>query len=162
MGEPLRKGDTVLLIVSKGPEKKPIIMPNFVNKSIDDAALEAESMGLTVKNHVFQFSSKPAGTVLEQSLQASTQVKEGDEIVFTVSQGPEVVNRVYEYAIPDHYTGKVQVEFRQDNDILSSVEVDADTSRTNTFTFSGEKGATATIRIYINGTQEIAEVITFE
>lgn len=162
MGEPLRKGDTVLLIVSKGPEKKPIIMPNFVNKSIDDAALEAESMGLTVKNHVFQFSSKPAGTVLEQSLQAGTQVKEGDEIVFTVSQGPEMVNRVYEYAIPDHYTGKVQVEFRQDNDILSSVEVDADTSRTNTFTFSGEKGATATIRIYINGTQEIAEVITFE
>ena len=56
----------------------------------------------------------------------------------------------------------VQVEFRQDNDILGSMEVDADASRTNTYTFSGEKGTTTTIRIYINGTQEIAEVITFE
>ena len=73
-GEPLRKGDTVLLIVSKGPEKMPLTVPNFVDKPIDDAALEAEGMGLKVMNHVFQFSSKPAGTVLEQSLPANTVV----------------------------------------------------------------------------------------
>ncbi len=161
LGEPLKKGNTVLLVISKGPEKKGVNIPNFVDKSIDEAALEAESMGLKVKDHVFQFSSKPAGTVLEQSLVAGSEAKEGDEIVFTVSQGPEVVNFVYEYTVPDHYTGTVQVEFRQDNDILGSVEVNVDEGRTNNYTFSGEKGTTATIRIYVNGTEEIAEVITF-
>ncbi len=161
LGEPLRKGNTVLLVVSKGPEKMPIVVPNFVDKSIDDAALEAESMGLKVKDHVFQFSNKPAGTVLEQTIAPNTEAKEGDEITFTVSQGPEVVYYQYEYSIPDHYTGVVQIEFRQDNDILGSIEVNADESRTNTYAFSGEKGTTATIRIYVNGRQEIAEVITF-
>ena len=97
LGEPLKKGNTVLLVVSKGPEKKAFSIPGFVGKSIDDAALEAESMGLKVMDHVFRFSSEPAGTVLEQSLAIGTEVKEGDEIVFTVSQGPEVVNYVYEY-----------------------------------------------------------------
>ena len=161
VGEALKKGNTVLLIVSKGPEKKGISIPDFVNKPIEEAALEAESMGLKVKDHVFRFSSKPAGTVLEQSLAVGTEAKEGDEIVFTVSQGPEIVNYSYEYTVPDHYTGVVQVEFRQDNDILASMEVNVDENRTNSFTFSGEKGTTATIRIYVNGTQEIAEVITF-
>ena len=161
LGEPLRKGNTVLLVVSKGPEKLPIVVPNFVDKPIDDVALEAEGMGLKVKDHVFQFSSKPAGTVLEQTIAPNTEAKEGDEITFTVSQGPEVVYYQYEYAIPDHYTGVVQIEFRQDNDILGSVEINADASRVNTYTFSGQKGTTATIRIYVNGRQEIAEVITF-
>ena len=161
LGEPLKKGNTVLLVVSKGPEKKPLSIPDFVGKSIDDAALEAESMGLKVKDHVFQFSTKPAGTVLDQSLVLGTEAKEGDEIVFTVSQGPEVVNYVYEYTVPDQYSGVVQVEFRQDNDILASIEVNVDENRTNNYTFSGVKGTTATIRIYVNGTQEIAEVITF-
>lgn len=161
LGEALKKGNTVLLVVSKGPEKKAFSIPGFVGKSIDDAALEAESMGLKVMDHVFRFSSEPAGTVLEQSLAIGTEVKEGDEIVFTVSQGPEVVNYVYEYTVPDHYIGIVQVEFRQDNDILGSIEVNVDETRTNSYTFSGVKGTTATIRIYVNGTQEIAEVITF-
>ena len=161
MGEPLKKGNTVLLVVSKGPEKKPLSVPNFVGKSIEEAALAAETMGLQVKDHVLKFSTQPAGTVLEQSLPADSEAKEGTEIIFTVSQGPEVVNFVYEYTIPDQYTGVVQVEFRQDNDILGSVDLDTEQSRSGTFMFSGEKGQTATVRIYVNGTQEIAEVITF-
>ena len=157
-GEPLREGDTVVLTVSKGPK---LLMPNFVGKTIEEAALTAESMGLIVKDHVLQFSSKPAGTVLEQSLAVGAEIKAGDEVTFTVSQGPEMVTYAYEYTIPDQYTGTVQVEFRLDGATIGNVEVDADASRTGTYTFSGEKGAKAIVAILINGTQEIGEEITF-
>lgn len=36
-GEPLNKGDTVVLTVSKGPETKPLTVPNFVTMHIDNA-----------------------------------------------------------------------------------------------------------------------------
>ena len=161
LGEPLRKGNTVLLIVSKGPEKKPVTVPNYVGSKDAEAALDAEALGLSVGDHIFEFSDKPVGTVLKQSLAAESQVEQGTEIVFTVSKGPEVVTRLYEYSVPDHYVGIVEVEFRQDNDILGSVSVNTDDGRAYSYTFSGEKGASSTIRIYFNGTQEIAEVITF-
>ena len=68
-GEPLNKGDTVVLTVSKGPETKPLTVPNFVTMHIDDAAQQAEALGLTVGEHQYEFSDKPEGTVIGQSIQ---------------------------------------------------------------------------------------------
>ena len=163
-GQELRKGSTVLLVISKGPEK--ITVPSFLEMTIEDAALKAEGMGLKVETHKTAYSAKPAGTVIGQSLEATTEVKQGASIVFTVSQGPEpipTVNYSYSYSIPekDEYTGVVRVEFRQNNSIVGSREVDTAVSREDTFTFTGDKGTTATIVIYINGNQEISERITF-
>ena len=163
-GEYLRKGNTVLLVISKGPEN--ITVPSFLEMTIEDAALKAEGMGLKVEPHKTAYSAKPAGTVIGQSLDATTEVKQGASIVFTVSQGPEpipTVNYSYSYSIPDkdEYNGVVRVEFRQNNSIVGSREVDTTVSREDTFTFTGDKGTTATIVIYINGNQEISERITF-
>jgi len=162
----LREGNTVLLVVSKGPEKKPVTIPSFLEMTIEEAALKAEGMGLKVESHKTEYSAKPAGTVIGQSLEATTEVEQGTSIVFTVSQGPEpipTVDYAYSYSIPEteEYTGVVRVEFRQNNSIVGSREVDTAVSREDVFTFTGDQGTTADIVIYINGNQEISERITF-
>ena len=165
-GEPLKKGNTVLLVVSKGPEKKPVKVPSFLSKTIEDAALEAEGLGLTVGTHVLEYSDQPAGTVIAQSLTTDTEVEQGSEIVFTVSQGPEpvqpeMVEYTYSYTIPDSYTETVLVEFRINDSFVGSVELDTTQGRSGSYTFTGEKGVTATVVVYVNGTQEMSEEITF-
>lgn len=165
-GEPLRKGDTVLLIVSKGPEEKPFKVPNFAGKTLDAAALDAENLGLTVGSHSEEFSAAPEGTVIKQSLTADTEAKKGDTITFTVSKGPEPVEPVmvqytYHYAIPDTYTDTVRVEFRLNDSIVDTVQVDTTASREGSYTFMGEQGTEATVVVYVNGKEEISEVITF-
>ncbi len=230
VGEPLKKGNTVLLVVSKGPEKKPVSIPSFLEETIENAALNAEKLGLVVAEHVFKFSEKPEGivieqsiavgkevpqgstitftvsmgtekkpvsvpdfkgkslsaakaeaeklglivgepvyetsgqaadTVLKQSISAKTEVEQGTVITFTVSDGVELVPYAFTFTIPEKYTGQVSVEFRQDAQVLTSIKMDTAVKRTDKYTFTGEKGKSSTIRIYINGTEEISEVITF-
>jgi serine/threonine-protein kinase len=166
VGEPLKKGDTVLLIVSKGPEEKPFKVPNFAGKTLDAAALEAENLGLMVGTHSEEFSDAPEGTVIKQSIAADTEAKKGDTITFTVSKGPEPVEPVmvqytYHYAIPDTYADTVRVEFRLNDSIVDTVQVDTTVTREGDYTFMGEQGTEATVVVYVNGKEEISEVITF-
>ena len=44
-GESIKKGDSILLTVSKGPETKPVTVQNYAGLSVDDAALQAENAG---------------------------------------------------------------------------------------------------------------------
>ena len=46
-GETLRKGDTVTLIISKGPETTPVTVPKFVGLNIDETLAQLSSYGLT-------------------------------------------------------------------------------------------------------------------
>ena len=167
-GEPLKKGNTVLLVVSKGPKEQPVKVSSFVGQTIEEAALKAEGLGLTVGSHVSEYNDAASGTVIDQSLEANTEVKKGTEIIFTVSKGPKpadpvvpMVQYTYHYAIPDTYTGTVLVEFRLNDSIVDSIELDTATGLSGSYTFVGEKGSSATVVVYVNGTQVNAEVITF-
>ncbi|MBQ6115953.1 MAG: Stk1 family PASTA domain-containing Ser/Thr kinase [Oscillospiraceae bacterium] len=91
VGETLKKGTYVLLICSKGPESKPVQMISFLDQSVEDAVRQAESMGLKVGQHVYEYSDKPDGTVIKQSIEPTATVEEGTTIVFTVSRGLRVV-----------------------------------------------------------------------
>lgn len=44
-GEVLKKGDTVTLILSKGPEVKPVTVPTFVGLNIDEILAQLEGYG---------------------------------------------------------------------------------------------------------------------
>ncbi|MBE6940525.1 MAG: Stk1 family PASTA domain-containing Ser/Thr kinase [Ruminococcaceae bacterium] len=90
VGETIKKGDIVMLVISKGPEIKKVTVPDFLGMELDEAALGAESLNLAVGSHQYENSDKPKGTVIKQSLKATTEVDEGTEIVFTVSNGPAV------------------------------------------------------------------------
>jgi serine/threonine protein kinase/beta-lactam-binding protein with PASTA domain len=87
-GETLKKGDTILLTVSKGPEIKSTTVPSFVGQNIDKVTKELETVWkLKLGKVTKEDSDKPAGEILSQSLKDTTEVNEGQTIDFTVSSG---------------------------------------------------------------------------
>ena len=86
-GAEIRQGNTVIIYISSGREIKPVTVPNFVGMTEEKANLEAQKLGLVVGASSSEYSDKPAGTVIRQSISA-TEAKSGDNIYFTISLGP--------------------------------------------------------------------------
>lgn len=74
-------------------DSEQIEVPNFVNMTLDEISANPDYMQwFTFETANEQFSDKPAGTVLDQSLQAGISVKKGvKSIKLTVSKGPNLV-----------------------------------------------------------------------
>ena len=87
-GAEIRQGNTVIIYISSGREIKPVTVPNFVGMTEEKANLEAQKLGLVVGASSSEHSDKPAGTVIRQSISATTEAKTGDNIYFTISLGP--------------------------------------------------------------------------
>ena len=86
-GRGVAKGSLVKYWVSSG---RPVVnVPNVVGKSLQDAASALREAGLTVGKRIGQFSDQPTGTVLEQNPDAGRQLRSGDNVDLTVSQGQE-------------------------------------------------------------------------
>jgi len=86
-GEKVKKGDTVTLVVSKGPEIPQVTVLPFEGMPIDKVRDQLNSVGLECGQVTEQESDQPAGTILQQSLEKGTQVPEGTAIDFVVSKG---------------------------------------------------------------------------
>ncbi len=86
-GETLNRGDVITLVVSKGPETVKVIP--FTDLQIEGVLNQLSAMGLDRGEVTEAFSDKPAGTVIEQSIAAESEVPKGTKIDFTVSKGPE-------------------------------------------------------------------------
>lgn len=99
-GETLRKGDTVTLIISKGPETTPVTVPKFVGLNIDETLAQLSSYGLTCTASDVEVvdSDKPGGQIVWQSLEPTSKVDEWTTIKFQVSAG------LANSSLP-HYTG---------------------------------------------------------
>lgn len=87
-GAEIRQGNTVIIYISSGREIKPVTVPNFIGMTEEKANLEAQKLGLVVGARSSEYSDKPAGTVIRQSISATTEAKTGDNIYFTISLGP--------------------------------------------------------------------------
>ncbi len=161
--EEIKKGNSVLLVVSKGPEKKPVVVPSFVTMLVDDAAAQAQELGLTVGEHQFVYSAKPVGQVIEQSIAATTNVEAGTTIIFTVSKGGEPKSQAVTFAIPETYSGEVIVSFTQDGYSRGETAVTLEEGKGGSvsYTFSGEAGTTSTVMAYINGEEIGSQEISF-
>ncbi len=81
-------GQTVRLVISKGPEVKKVPVPNFVNRRIDDVMLMMETLGLQAEILETRDETKEKGIVLYQSVIAESEVDVGTTIVFHISSGP--------------------------------------------------------------------------
>jgi len=92
--EELNKGAYILIVTSSGPESKPVQVISFLDQPLQDAIYQAEKLGLKVGDTVYQFSDKPDGTVIGQSIPVSDTVEEGTTIVFTVSRVVTVGNYI--------------------------------------------------------------------
>jgi serine/threonine-protein kinase len=82
-GKKLPKGETVTMIVSKGPET--FAMPDVVGMSREDARQTLESLGLVVKI-VELPNPDPPDTVVFQDPSAGETVEQGQEVTLYVTQ----------------------------------------------------------------------------
>lgn len=76
----------ITLIVSEGIEKT--VMPKLVGKTKEEAEDALEAAGL-VGNPQEEYSDKPAGEVIAQSVEDGEQVEKGTTIDYVVSKGEE-------------------------------------------------------------------------
>jgi len=92
-GTTLRKGDVVVLTVSKGPATQSV--PKIVGQSRQDAATTLKAYGLTlsVSEYVVSATYDP-GVVVEQHPAQGTSCEPGDIIQVTISGGVAYVPRV--------------------------------------------------------------------
>lgn len=86
-GELLEDGDTVTVVISKGPELKPVMVIPFTGMTREQAEENLKKMGLEGE-FVEEANSAPPGTIFQQSIAADTQVVQGTSIVLYVSTGP--------------------------------------------------------------------------
>lgn len=97
--QPVSQGDTIVLVVSKGPE--PVTIPSFLTMNAEKAKADAEgTYGLVVELKEVA-SDQPAGTVVEQSIAPNTEVPKGSAIVFSVSAAPAVRETTVDIPLPD-------------------------------------------------------------
>lgn len=84
---PITVGETVELVVSLGPERTPIVMPQLIGMPLPEARALLESLGLVLAGVEAQPSDYPLETVFAQQPQAGASLFPGDEVHLKVSQG---------------------------------------------------------------------------
>lgn len=160
----LKKGDSIILTVSKGPEK--ITVPSFVGMTYTKAKEEAEKLGLKVGTPEYRYYDPFAseGDVLEQSISANTQVQGGTEIVFTVygTPGQQTRSVRVQFLIPDKFSEEdtVRVEFIMDDKVVDTKIVSGSDASVD-YDFEGESGTASTVYARINGEAMDSQVISF-
>lgn len=88
-GTYLESGQVVRIIISLGPKKNMVTVPDFTNQSIDWATTQANKLGLVIVNaDEKQDPTHEKGTVIFQSIPANAEVEEGTKISFHISSGP--------------------------------------------------------------------------
>ncbi len=111
-GEPLKKGDTIRMVVSKGKEIKEYPMTQLVGRQYEAVQADLQALGLVCppENVESVYSDLPGGEVVWQSIAVNTMVKEGDVIKLQVSSGLSLVNRTAHYDLPQTSSGVVEVK----------------------------------------------------
>lgn len=83
--EEVAKDSKITLYVSKGKDQVPV--PGLTGKDQETAAKLLSDAGLGVGQITQEYSSEPAGTVIDQSISEGTKVDKGTTVNITVSQG---------------------------------------------------------------------------
>ncbi|MBP3509955.1 Stk1 family PASTA domain-containing Ser/Thr kinase [Oscillibacter sp.] len=113
-GEPLRKGQTVKLVVSKGPELKDVVVSNFVGMTYGDSKmlelLQKSKLTCTDADVETVYSDRPGGEIVWQSLTPGDTAKEWDTIQFQVSSGLAAVTITEDIPLPQDGREKVLME----------------------------------------------------
>lgn len=82
----------VKLLVSKGPEEKKVVVPNVINKSIQEAINELTSKGLNVSTENVEYresSQQQKDTVMSTEPLPNREVDEGTSVTLIVGSGPK-------------------------------------------------------------------------
>ena len=166
-GDPLKKGDTIQLIVSKGKELKEIRVINFVGSNIESSRNNLETLGLVCKDTDIEVvsSEEDFGVIIWQSLEPGSTAYEGDTIKFRVSSGSSASQPSYgsgeileTYLLPQdgRKEVRVQVKVSQEDGYQFDKVVPCDQEKvTVTLRGSGEQE----IKVYFDGELEHAYLV---
>ena len=151
-GEILKKGDTVKLILSKGPDIKPVTVLPFVGMSIDSVLSQLESYKLTCDAADVEVvdSDKPGGTIVWQSPASGETVPEWTTIKFRVSAGLASSALSITVDIPQNGKDIVKVEIYvgdEPNPQYSETVYEADGAVSTTLYGTGRK----MVKVYFDG-----------
>ena len=151
-GEILKKGDPVKLILSKGPDIKPVTVLPFVGMSIDSVLSQLESYKLTCDAADVEVvdSDKPGGTIVWQSPASGETVPEWTTIKFRVSAGLASGALPITVDIPQNGKDIVKVEIYvgdEPNPQYSETVYEADGAVSTTLYGTGRK----MVKVYFDG-----------
>ena len=151
-GEILKKGDTVKLILSKGPDIKPVTVLPFVGMSIDSVLSQLESYKLPCDAADVEVvdSDKPGGTIVWQSPASGETVPEWTTIKFRVSAGLASSALPITVDIPQNGKDIVKVEIYvgdEPNPQYSETVYEADGAVSTTLYGTGRK----MVKVYFDG-----------
>jgi serine/threonine protein kinase len=85
VGEPIKRGDVILLTVSSGPSRKPV--PAIIGLSFEAAKAKLERISLEIMPAREVINLAPRGTVLEQEPAAGTMMDAGSIVQLVLSAG---------------------------------------------------------------------------
>ena len=95
----LKRGQSVALVVSKGPA--PVKLPNLVGKPADQATTTLQKAGLKVTSTTAYSKTVPAGSVVSMAPKAGVSVPKGGTVALVVSKGPPPVTVPDVYRVPE-------------------------------------------------------------
>lgn len=98
-GVMLSEGDTVTLVVSKGPKIVYSTMVPCVGETVETVQMLMEGLKLKAEFTSVE-SSEPEGTVLTQSVETGTDVPEGTTVTFTYSDGEKLLAYLVTFEVP--------------------------------------------------------------
>ena len=165
-GEPLSKGQTVKLIVSKGPELKDVLVSNFVGMTYGEEKmmelLQKSKLTCTEADVEVKDSDRPIGEIIWQSLTPGDTVKEWDTIKFQISSGLAATSISDPIPLPQDGREKVLVEVYVGDDTTpqySETHNCSDEYAYVTLTSTGNQK----IRVYFDGAiaQDLTHYLTF-
>ncbi len=84
-GEKIKEGETIKVVVSKGPETSEL--PSFIGKKIEEVRELATELGIELVEETKNNNTVEAGYVIGQDISEGTLVKAGDKVTVQVSAG---------------------------------------------------------------------------
>lgn len=163
-GTELRPGDEVHLVVSTGPAEKFEVVPLFIGQTEEWACNKAELQGLVI-GEVFQVWSTEfeAGIVIDQSIDAYTEVPQGTSINLQVSKGPDpaaqtpvATTKTFSVSLPgDAPSAKVTVKDGENIVLERTVDTSLEAAVTCTVTGTGVKNYDIFINDQFKETQRV-------
>ncbi len=154
-------GTTVKIYVSKGNGKKKFNVPDVLEKNVDEAKQELTELGMEVTVKEKEEPSKSNGIVLEQSIEADTEVEEGTKITLTANKIKENVQGTINVKVKSladkHVPINSSEEDNENKNVTIKVVVGTDTvyensvSRdTDNLNVTFESKGNVTIKVYVN------------
>ncbi len=84
-GEKIKEGETIKVVVSKGPETSEL--PSFIGKKIEEVRELATELGIELVEEIKNNNTVEAGYVIAQDINEGTLVKSGDKVTVQISAG---------------------------------------------------------------------------